>query len=379
MQVFNLFFKITKTKYVSMLIYLAIFLLILNLTNANSVDSNYKASEMRLAVFDEDNTEASRALIKFLDKSHELVEIENDDDKLIDAMYITEIHYAITINSGYEKKLAAGETEGLFSTRYIHDNYTNKLADDTLNSYVSTVNAFLAGGNDLNSAIEKTEKVLSEKTEVHFETFSNNKSAGNIAGFFNYLPYAIFSLVISILSPVIISMNKKEVAFRTKCSSISESSVNIQLVLASIVYVSVIWLFLMGIGVVKNGGFFTGTMLYTIINTIAFTIVSISIALLLAAIGLSENSLGFITQILGLGMAFLCGMFVPVEFLAKEVLAIGRFLPAYWYVKANNMICASGNEVFDAAKVIKCTLVELLFAAAIMAVTVIVRKQKKVL
>ncbi len=362
-----------------MLIYLAIFLLILTLTNVDSVESSYQASEMRLTVFDEDNSKASRELIAFLDKNHELVDIENDDDKLIDALYITEIHYVITINQGYEEKLAAGETEGLFSTRFLHENYTNKLADDTLNTYVSTVNAFLAGGNDLDTAIEKTENVLSEKTDVKFENFSNNKTSSKISGFFNYLPYAIFSLVISILSPVIISMNKKEVAFRTKCSSISDTSVNVQLVLASIIYVSIIWLFLMGLGIVRNGGLFTGTMLYTILNTMAFTIVSVSIALLVAAIGLSENSLGFITQILGLGMAFLCGMFVPVEFLAKEVLAVGRFLPAYWYVRANNMICASGSEIFDAGKVIKYMMVELLFAAAIMGVTVIIRKQKKVL
>ncbi len=376
MQVFKLFFKIVKTKWIAMLIYLAIFLAILTLTDVSGSDSGFTSEKMALTLYDKDNTEASKKLVDYISANNDMVEVEDDKDKLIDALYITATNYVITINEGFSEKLAKGETEGLFEARYIHDSNTNKLADDMLDSYVSTVNAMQASGMELSEAQDAAVKVLSEKTEVEFETFSEDTSAKS-AGFFNYMPYIIMSLVVSSLCPVIIVMNNKEVAFRTKCSSYKESRINFQTILAAIVFMFVIWIFLMGLGVIKNEGIFTGNLWFAVLNTIAFMIVCIAIAILLSTFGVSETALGFISQTLGLGMAFLCGMFVPLELLSKSVVAIGRFLPAYWYVRANNMICNMSGESFSLSKVMSFMGVELLFAAAIFAVAIAVRKQKK--
>ena len=376
MQVFKLFFKIVKTKWLSMLIYLAIFLGILTLTDVSGQDSGFSSAKMSLTVYDNDESKASRKLVDYISANNEMVEVENEKDKLIDALYITETNYVITINKGFEEKLKEGRTEGLFDTQYIHDANTNRLADDMLNTYVSTVCAYMAGGMELDEAADATVRVLSEKTEVRFENFSEETGAKS-AGFFNYMPYIIMSIVVSALCPVIMVMNKKEVAFRTKCSSFSEGKANLQTVLASIVFLFGIWFCLMGLGVIKNEGMFSGNLWYAVLNTIAFMVVCIAIALLLSSFEISETTLGFVSQTLGLGMAFLCGMFVPLELLDKTVVAIGRFLPAYWYVRANNMICSMSGETFSANKVLGFMGVELLFALAIFAVAVAVRRQKK--
>ncbi len=376
MQVFKLFFKIVKTKWLSMLIYLAIFLGILTLTDVSGQDSGFSSAKMSLTVYDNDESKASRKLVDYISANNEMVEVENEKDKLIDALYITETNYVITINKGFEEKLKEGRTEGLFDTQYIHDANTNRLADDMLNTYVSTVCAYMAGGMELDEAADATVRVLSEKTEVKFENFAEETGAKS-AGFFNYMPYIIMSIVVSALCPVIMVMNKKEVAFRTKCSSFSEGKANLQTVLASLVFLFGIWFCLMGLGVIKNEGMFSGNLWYAVLNTIAFMVVCIAIALLLSSFEISETTLGFVSQTLGLGMAFLCGMFVPLELLDKTVVAIGRFLPAYWYVRANNMICSMSGETFSANKVLGFMGVELLFALAIFAVAVAVRRQKK--
>ena len=61
-----------------------------------------------------------------------------------------------------------------------------------------------------------------------------------------------------------------------------------------------------------------------------------------------------IANILGLGMSFLCGIFVPQAFLGNTVLAIGRFLPAYWYVRITNMFGSYANDVFSASTYWMC-------------------------
>ncbi len=379
MQVFKLFFKIAKSKWLSMLVFLGIFLLILNFTNVGSGADTFKTSKMALTIFDHDKTDASKQLCDYLAKDNIIVDFEDDKDKLIDALYVTSTNYVITINEGYQDKLSKGETDGLFTARYLHDSYTNKLADSMLDTYVSTVKAYLAGGMELDKALDAAQQALDVKTEVSFETFENESAQTEAASFFNYMPYALLSIFVSVLCPVIVAMNKKEVGFRTKCSSIKLSSVSAQTVAASGIFVAIIWVFLMILGVGKNGGMFTGNMWYAVLNSVAFTLVCVAIALLFSELGIDDNAQAFATQVLGLGMAFLCGMFVPQEMLSSGVLAAARFLPAYWYVKANDMICGLGTDKFKLSTVMMCIGIQLLFAAAIFAVSLIVKRQKKAL
>ena len=379
MQVFKLFFKIAKTKWLATLVFLGIFLLILNFTNVGGGSTSFSTSKMALTVYDQDNSDASKKLCEYLAKDNIIVDFEDDTDKLIDALCATSTNYVITINEGYADKLAKGETEGLFSTRYLHDSYTNKLADSMLDTYVGTVKAYMAGGMEFGKAIDSAAEALSEKTEVTFETFSDKVGNTKAASFFNYLPYALLSIIVSVLCPVIVAMNKKEVGFRTKCSSIKTSSISAQTIAASGIFVFFIWIFLMIIGVGKNGGMFSGNIWYGVLNSASFTLVSVSIALLFSELGVKENVLAFVTQVLGLGMAFLCGMFVPQEMLSSGVLGAARFLPAYWYVRANDMICGLSTDPFKTSTVMMCIGIQVLFAVAIFAVSLIVKKNKKAL
>ena len=378
MQVFNLFYKIVKTRWVSLLIYTVIFVLILNFADLGGGDTSFTSSKMRLTLYDMDESAASKKLVDYISKNNEIIDYKNDKDVLIDALYYTSTNYVITINKGFEEKLKAEKDTELFEAQYLHDSNTNKLADDMLNSYVSTVNAYMTGGMELYEAQDKAASALSEKSEVNFETFTDDNSF-KATGFFNFVPYIIFSLIISAIAPVIIAMNRKDIFFRTKCSSMKESSINFQTILASTIFVAFIWLLLMGMGIMKNGEMYSGRIWYAVLNTLAFTIISIAIAMLIASFNVSEDALSFISVVLGLGMSFLCGMFVPLELLDSKVIAIGRFLPLYWYIRANNMICGSGNELFNLSKVMKFMGVELLFAVAIFAFAFAVRKQKKAL
>ena len=84
-----------------------------------------------------------------------------------------------------------------------------------------------------------------------------------------------------------------------------------------------------------------------------------------------------LAHIVGLSMSFLCGVFVPQSMLSGSVLAVGRFLPAYWYIRANNMLAGFGKEVFDLGFYWKCIGIQFLFAAAMFALTAVAARQRK--
>ena len=79
-----------------------------------------------------------------------------------------------------------------------------------------------------------------------------------------------------------------------------------------------------------------------------------------------------ITQVVSLGMSFLCGVFVDQSMLGDGVLAVARFLPAYWYIRVNRMI--EGSEPLDTNTIILALSIQLGFAAVMAILTVLVRK-----
>ena len=87
-----------------------------------------------------------------------------------------------------------------------------------------------------------------------------------------------------------------------------------------------------------------------------------------------DNVLNLINQVLGLGMSFMCGVFIPTSILSSSVLSAARFMPAYWYIRANNMI--ADVQPFSLEGVLKCYGVQLLFAAALVLLTLLVRRVK---
>jgi ABC-2 type transport system permease protein len=105
-----------------------------------------------------------------------------------------------------------------------------------------------------------------------------------------------------------------------------------------------------------------------------FGLISAAIAVLISSFNPSENVVSMITQCVGLGMCFLCGVFVPQSMLSEGVLKAARFLPAYWYEKANDILSGAQSGTMD--DVWMSILIEVGFLVAIALITVLVSKQK---
>ena len=116
---------------------------------------------------------------------------------------------------------------------------------------------------------------------------------------------------------------------------------------------------------------------YAILNSLAFLLFTTALSLLISTFSPDDNVLNMLANIVGLSMSFLCGVFVPQSMLSGSVLAVGRFLPAYWYIRANNMLAGFGKEVFDLGFYWKCIGIQFLFAAAMFALTAVAAKQRR--
>ena len=125
------------------------------------------------------------------------------------------------------------------------------------------------------------------------------------------------------MSPILISFNELDVKRRINCSSLKSTSFSMQLFSASIIYSIGTWLMFMVACMIifTPAAFFTKTCLLAVANSFVFLLFSLTVTLLLSNYNLKEeSSLSMISNILGLGMAFLCGIFVPQWYLGESVL-----------------------------------------------------------
>lgn len=382
MQVFKVFMKITKKNLVMACIYVGIFLAIALIISQSSNEETFTATKLRISVIDQDQSEASQALVDYIGSKHNLVEIEDDKDTMLDALYYETTNYILTIENGYEEKLKKNETDDLFNNYQVHSWYGGALFELDLNEYITTLTSYLAAGNELPTAMTKTANALQEEVTVETVSFDTKAAdspadyTSGAASFFRYLPYVFLSLLITMLCPVLTTIYSKEISNRTNCSSTTLTKFNFQIFLGSGVLIVIIWLIFMVMAFGLNG-MFVGRAWLAVLNSFVFIMVAAGIAILLAVFSPSTQVMNVIANVVSLGMCFLCGVFVPQSMLGQNVLRFSKFLPAYWYAKANDLLAGASTETYTVTKCLQYIGIEAAFVVALFAVVLLLRKVKQ--
>ena len=118
-------------------------------------------------------------------------------------------------------------------------------------------------------------------------------------------------------------------------------------------------------------------MFYYLLNSLALQAVSLSLSYLIGSMVKDTNALNGVVNIVTLGMCFLCGTFVGMDLLSSKVKQVAQFFPVYWYETVNGLLEGYGSvsgslrtEVFQGIGI------QLMFAAALVCVTLAVSKKK---
>ncbi len=392
MQVFKVYFKIAKKQLRGAVFYVVIFgalMFMMSMQTSEEAGGRFQTQALDITVIDEDKSEASRALTSYLGGIHNLVELpDTQRETLFDNLYYNWISYVLVIPLGYEERLSELDTDGLVQSSKMANSARGYFVDEQIDEYLSSVTIYLSSGYTLEEALGKTADIL-EKGEapevLQFETSAGKSVNTMMIYFFQYFPYIFLSVMIMGMGPVLIVFYRRELNSRMQCSALSSLSVNVQLAAGCIVHTLAFWiLFMLGaLAIYGSSDLFSEKGLLLIGNSLAFLPVGTSITLLLGtavSAGVRRNLdsiLNMAANVIGLGMSFLCGIFVPQYLLGDGVLKVAHFLPAYWYVRAGNMIGGLSDEVMSYTTYRTCIGMQLLFFAAISAVYLAVSGQRK--
>lgn len=370
---------ILKKHLPSFLLYVGIAVFIMVASQFSSSES-FTDSKLKIAVQDLDNTEASQALTAFLEQEHSIQNVDFDDkDKLLDKLYYRNVEYVLTIEDGFAKKLESRETDRLFSSSKLEDSYSATLLETQLQSIVLSAEGLIASGEGSGTAVAKAAEIQSKEIDV--KVVSKDKTPDTMEAYlFVEFAYGICASLIMGISLVLSVMLGKNVENRTFASSYSSGKYVASVFSASIVLSLAVWLFFMILIVAKTGsGFFTSSSTQpALLNSLLFTVICCEIGILLSFAVRNSMAANIAANVISMGMAFLCGIFVEQSLLGDKVAVFSRFLPAYWYVKAASSIFSYGGESYSPSEIKLCMGIEALFAAALLAVIIcILRKRRR--
>lgn len=387
MQVYKTFFKIAKKYLNSCLIYAFVFIAILiamSRIGSESANDRFKADKVSFAVIDNDNTAASQALLDYLKDKHQLVELDDySNEKLQDYMYYEKIQYLLIIPEGYEEKLMNNETKDLLSHSMRTDSAKGYFFNQDVDAYLDCLRLYLTGGCSLDEALDAAKDSLATVSEntvnaVSFDAKKENIPTG-MAYYFQYLSYMLMSGIIIAVSPILISFHRNSLQERLAGSATTPKKQGLAIGLGCVTYCLAVWLIFMIIAVFmyKPANVFSESGFMLMLNSLVYTLCVALITLIIGSFSLEPNALNLISNILGLGASFLCGVFVPMWYLSDKVLMFSQFLPTYWYMKNLNMISGASGQVFSQASYFNYLGIEFLFILALTAVFLLVNTQRR--
>ncbi len=339
MTVFKTFFRIVNKLKPTIILYTAL-LIIFGAVNMKTSDNNinFVNSKPDILIINQDvNKGLTKNLIDYMKKNSNIVKVENNEEKINDALFYREVSYVIYIPKDYRKNVLLGKNPKLDIKKT--DEYDAHLSEMMLKRYIKLQNIYNKEAGSEDELITLINDNINDDVNVKITSKVDTSKTYNIAYYFNFASYSILAIIIYIICLVLCSFKEESISKRINISSINYKSHNNKILLASIVFSSIVWILFVIIGVTIVGDImFSIRGLISIINSFIFTFCALTLSILISSITNNKNAISGIVNVIALGSAFLCGAFVPAEYLPSSVLNFAHILPAYYYINSNDLL-----------------------------------------
>lgn len=346
MIVFNTFLKVLNKCKVPIIMYTIILIVFGGLNmKTNNTTKNFTSEKPDILIINKDtNNKLSQNLVNYIKKNSNIVKIENTKDKIEDALFYRDVNYIIYIPTNYGNDITNGKNPkiDIKSTK----DYNASYAEMILSRYLKTQNTYKNEIKNEDKLINKINSTITKKVEVKMTSKINTTNINKTTTYYNFLSYSILAGAIYVVCLILSSFGEENIKKRIIISSMNYKKHNRLLLLSNGLFIIVLWLFyiLLSIVLLKDAMFTPQGLIYAI-NALIFSICALSIAFLINNLINNKNAINGIINVIALGSSFLCGAFVPVEYLPDFVLKTAHILPSYWYINTNESL--KTMETFD--------------------------------
>lgn len=377
MTVFKTFFKIVRKHKGLILLYTVMLISFggINLSSRDMSDTFTSSKPDILIINKDEEVGVTKNLINYLENNANIINIENNENKINDALFYRDVNYIIYIDKGYREKVLNNENP-VINIKSTND-YNASLASILLEEYLNIQNTYNKVTDNEEELISLINNTLENKVNTEVLSKVDKSTQNRIARYFNFASYSILATIIFIISLVNTSFKDINVNKRIVVSSMDYRRHNSLLLKSSLVYVLFIWILFSVLALILLGKSLLSLkgLLY-ILNTLIFSVNALTFGLLISSF-INKNSVGGVVNVVALGSAFLCGAFIPTEFLGSSVLKLAHALPAYYFINTNNSISSAESISSILPNILENTVMLILFTVLFIILNNIITKLKR--
>lgn len=379
MTVFKTFWKILNKNKATVIIYTVI-LLIFGISNMQTSEKsmNFVASKPDVLIINNDEEKGiTKDLIKYITDNSNIVDIDNTQEKINDALFYRDVNYVIYIPKNYNKDFIEGKNPEL-EIKSTGD-YQASLEEMFISRYINVASMYQKSITNEDELIKKINETLSKQAETEITSKLDTNTISRATFYYNFASYSILACLLLIISLILSSFNEEKIRKRIIVSNTNYKKHNRILLLSNCCYSLILWLLYVIISFVILGDIMTtNTGVIYIINSLALTICATTLSFLIGNLVSNKGAINGIVNVIALGSSFLCGAFVPMEWLPDSVLKIAHILPTYYYISTNEALKTLEELNFETLKPLMTNIVIILeFAAIFIILANIVSKRKR--
>lgn len=346
MTVFKTFFKILNKNKFIVILYTVILLVFGGFNMQTSEKSlSFKPSKPSITIVNNDEEVGiTKSFIKYIKDNSKTPNIKSDNESLDDALFYEDTSYIVFIPKNYHNDFINGKNPSITIKK--SNNYNAAYADMIVKRYLSIANSYVGSINNEDELIKLINDTIDTDVDIKITSKIDSTNIDKASFYFNFESYSILACLIYVICLILSIFNNQNIHKRTIISSTNYKKNNRILLLSNILYALILWLFYLIASIVLLGNIiFTSYGLVFSINSLLFTICATTIAFFIGSIVTNKNAISGIVNVVALGSSFLCGAFVPTEYLPDSVISIAHILPTYYYVNTNDRI--KDIEVFN--------------------------------
>lgn len=381
MIVFKTILKILN-KLKGLIILYTIMLVSVTLVNQTSgnVDS-FEEIKPSVIIVNNDKSESkvTNHFIKYLENHMEVKDIDTDnEEKIDDALFYRDVSLVVYIPNGFG--------DDLLDSKDVSVEY--KISGDKGSSYGKMLvqnyfDSFNIYNNyyDGDKLFDRLDNALNLDLNVEVKSKVDTNSLSRMARFFNFLNYAILAGCVYSISMILASLKSENVRKRTIVSSYDYKKYNrIVLEACSVVIIGMWILYMILALIIFKDLFISMNGLWYVINSFVFSLCSLCIGFLIGNITQNKGAISGIVNVVSLGSSFLCGCFVPFEFMPDYVIKIAHIFPTYYFVINNEALKVMDNFSLSSVSPLILNMgIVLIFGVCFVIITNYVSKRKQVL
>ena len=305
---------------------------------ANDTTGKFTESKPDVLIVNHDKDSViTNNFVNYIKKNTKEVKVKNNEEARNDALFYRDVSYIIYIKDGYGESFLNGNNPEIEIKKVADSEST--FAELIVKRYIKVANSYRELTTNQDELIKMINTTLDKKVTISVKSKNNVSALDKASKYYNFANYSIMACLIYIIYLILFSFNQIHIRKRTIISSMNYKDFNRKLLRCNLLLSVSLWLIYVILSIFLVGDImFTTHGLLFILNFLLFTFCVTSMALFIGSFVNNKDAINGIINVVALGSSFLCGAFIPTNWLPNSVITIAHVLPSYYYINSNDLI-----------------------------------------